>query len=79
MEPDPIVATAGLDEENAVSGIAAQPIGEHAAGRAGADDDEVVGFRAHGATAQQATSRPCLRSSGGLSTRQRSKASRQRG
>ena len=79
MEPDPIVAAASLDEENAVLGVAAQPIGEHAASRAGADDDEVVSFRAHGATAQQATSRPCLRWSGGLSTRQRSKASGQRG
>ena len=79
MEPDPIVAAASLDEENAVAGIAAQPIGEHAAGRACADDDEIVGLGAHAATAQQATSRPCLRSSGGFSTRQRSKASGQRG
>src|SRR6185437_5953257 len=79
MEPDPVVAAAGLDEENAVAGVAAQPIGEHAACRAGADDDEVVNFLAHGVTAQQATSRPRLRSSGGFSARQRSKTSGQRG
>ncbi len=79
MEPDPVVAAAGLDDQHAVAGIAAQPIGEHAAGRAGADDDEIVGLGAHAATAQQATSRPCFSSSGGFSTRQRSKASGQRG
>ena len=79
MEPDPIVAAASLDEEHAVAGVAAQPIGKHAAGRAGADDNEIVGLGAHAATAQQATSRPCLRSSGGFSAVQRSKASGQRG
>ena len=79
MEPDPVVAPAGLDDEHAIAGIAAQAIGEHAACRAGPHHDEVVRVFAHGSTAQQATSRSCLRSSGGFSTRQRSNASGQRG
>jgi hypothetical protein len=36
------LSPAGLDDEHPMARIAAQPIGEHAAGRAGADDDEIV-------------------------------------
>src|SRR6202044_924214 len=39
MDPAPVAGPAGLDDEHPMARIAAQPIGEDAAGRAGADDD----------------------------------------
>ena len=36
------VVVAGLDQQHVVARPRAQPVGEHAAGRAGAEDDEVV-------------------------------------
>src|SRR5580658_6881548 len=79
VKPDPVVAPAGLEDEHPIAGIAAQSIGEHAAGRAGAGHNEVISFGGHTGTAQHATSRPCFITMGGFSTRQRSNASAQRG
>ena len=42
MKPDPVVAAAGFEHEHAPVAIGRQPIGQDAAGRAGADDDVVV-------------------------------------
>ncbi len=41
MDPDVIVAAAGLEQQHADVGIGRQPVGEHAPGAAGADDDIV--------------------------------------
>ncbi len=41
VEPDPIVAAAGLEQQHAHAGIGGEPVGQQAAGRAGADDDVV--------------------------------------
>ena len=42
VEPDPVVAAAGFQQQHALAGIGGQPVGQHAAGRARADDDVVV-------------------------------------
>ena len=42
VKPDPVVAAAGFENEHALAGVGGQPIGQNAAGRAGADDDVVV-------------------------------------
>ena len=42
VEPDPVVAAAGFEHQHAVVRIGRQPIRQHAAGRARADDDVVV-------------------------------------
>jgi hypothetical protein len=42
VDPRIAVVAAGFQQQHAGPGIGAQAIGEHAAGRAGADDDEVV-------------------------------------
>ena len=42
VEPDPVVPAAGLEQQHARSGIGGEPVRQHAAGRAGADDDVVV-------------------------------------
>src|SRR5262249_26122660 len=42
------VAPAGFDQQHLGACILAQPVGEHAAGRAGADDDVVVARGRHG-------------------------------
>ncbi len=52
-DQEAIVAAAGLDQQHANLGIRAQSIREHAAGRAGADDDVVV---AHNPTVTDFTS-----------------------
>jgi hypothetical protein len=41
-EPDPVVVAARFEQEDAGARIGAQPVGEHAPGRAAADDDIVV-------------------------------------
>src|SRR6185437_3988002 len=41
VEPDPVVAAAGLQDQDAVTGFCGQPVGHDAAGGAGADDDIV--------------------------------------
>ena len=41
VEPDPVVVAAGFQEQHAVLGIGRQPVGDDAAGGAGADDDIV--------------------------------------
>ena len=80
MEPDPVVLAAGLEQEHAMAGIRGQPVRQHAARGARADDDVIVGLGlAHHVTAQQATARPRFLSTGGFSVRHRSKASGQRG
>ncbi len=42
-DPDVVVVAAGLEQRDARAAVGAQAIGEQAAGRAGADDDDVVG------------------------------------
>ena len=42
VEPDPVVAAAGFQQQHAILGIRRKPIGQHAAGRARTDDDVVV-------------------------------------
>lgn len=41
VEPDPVVVAAGLQNEDAVLRISREPVGDDAAGRAGADDNVV--------------------------------------
>ena len=41
VEPDPVVAAAGFQQQHAVVRIGRQAVGQHAAGRARADDDVV--------------------------------------
>ena len=42
MKPDPIVAAARFEHEHALVGVGGQPVGQQAAGRAGADNDVIV-------------------------------------
>ena len=42
MDPVVIVAPAGLDQQNLVTGIRREAIGQHAARAAGTDDDEII-------------------------------------
>ena len=42
MEPNPIVPPAGLEQQHAAICVGGEPVGQHAAGGAGADDDVVV-------------------------------------
>ena len=42
VKPDPIVAAARFEHEHALVGIGGKPVGEQAAGRAGADNDVIV-------------------------------------
>ena len=41
VKPDPVVVAAGLQQQNALRWIGRQPVRQHAAGRARADDDKV--------------------------------------
>src|SRR6185437_11065983 len=56
VQPYPIVAPAGLQQQHLVAGIGAQAVGHQAAGGPGADDDVIVSFR-HASTTRQATCR----------------------
>jgi hypothetical protein len=42
VKPDPVVAAARFENQDALAGVGGEPIGQNAAGRAGADDDVVV-------------------------------------
>ena len=42
VEPDPVVAAAGFQQQHALARVGGQPVRQHAAGRARADDDVVV-------------------------------------
>jgi hypothetical protein len=42
VDPEIAVLAAGLDHQNARAGIGREPVGQHAAGRTGADDDKIV-------------------------------------
>src|SRR4029077_2277252 len=42
VKPDPVVAPAGFENEHALVGVGREPVGENAAGGAGAGDDVVV-------------------------------------
>src|SRR5580693_4210030 len=44
LDPRIAVPAAGLEQQHPLALVLAQPVGQHAAGRAGADDDGVVGF-----------------------------------
>ena len=48
VDPEVVVAAAGLDHEDVLATIGAEPVGEQAAGGAGAADDVVVANVAHG-------------------------------
>ena len=41
FEPDPLIVVTGLDQQHAVAARFGEPIGQSAAGRAGADNDEI--------------------------------------
>ena len=45
LDPRIAVPAAGFEQQHPLALVLAQPVGQHAAGRAGADDDVVVGFR----------------------------------
>ena len=42
VKPDPVVLAAGFEQQHAVLRVGREPVGQHAAGRARADDDVVV-------------------------------------
>ena len=80
--PDPIVAPAGLKQQHARIRRGRQPVRQHAAGRAGADDDVVViavdGVLVHaamcaggmvGATTRRSTPSPFFRGRVGVGVR----------
>jgi hypothetical protein len=44
LDPRIAIPAAGLEQQHPLALVLAQPVGQHAAGRSGADDDVIVGF-----------------------------------